>query len=134
LAACSDHDQSKNSEGVQQNENGVEEITNDQTYPRGTIFRCDDCFGGLVASYFQCAIDDNRNVVGIWYWDNKNPEKTAMNITKQEFIAGEDSGWVGSFIFPGTKDKYEFGVIGDHFTLRTKEGDFWEYDYESFEE
>lgn len=101
--------------------------------PYGSIYSCDDCFPGLVASFYQYGMGEDGSIEGMWYWDNKNDDKTQLVILSQEFMEGEISGWVGEFKFPGNNDVYEFGIIEDRFTV-TQDGDFYEYEYVEHED
>jgi len=99
-----------------------------QQQPKGTIYRCDGCSGGITSEYFQIELNkDYDKVVNIWYWNTTNAQPMIVKIVEQNYVEGEISGFTLTINFAGSKDKYYLGLIEDQANLSDDNGMFKEY-------
>lgn len=83
------------------------EETNEETITK--TYRSDQARPGVTAEFMKVEYSsDNSEVVGLWYWTDRDPEPMKLELQKSEHYTGEEEGNRGVFRFPGDKKDSKF--------------------------
>jgi hypothetical protein len=96
-----------------------------------TIYRSDGFRPGLVSEWIEVHYEPGNKIGRILYWNTQDEKPIELKINKQEYIAGEITGYTGELQFPDDEDKYGFGILEGEFKLTYPDKRMQEFEYES---